>query len=138
MVVSYQVFFILNFFIPSFDFSFIMLTWQTCYKTWLGNFSLTSNIIKYNPYGLIAFHVLLFYGWPISGNMTWASLKIYFVPIKYCLLSIVFDEFKNISENLGKSQLKMESPGIIWDSGQVARISGSAINPNLNENKEMS
>jgi hypothetical protein len=70
--------------------------------------------------------------------MTWASLKIYFVPIKYCLLSIVFDEFKNISENLGKSQLKMESPGIIWDSGQVARISGSAINPNFNENKEMS
>ena len=101
-------------------------------------FFLPSNIIKYNPYGLIAFHVWLFYGWPISGNMTWASLKIYFVPIKYCLLSIVFDEFKNISENLGKSQLKMESPGIIWDSGQVAKISGSAINPNFNENKEMS
>jgi hypothetical protein len=46
-------------------------------------------------------------------------------------LFIVFDESKNISENFGKSQLKMGSPGIIWDTGQVARI--SAINPNFNE-----
>ena len=38
-------------------FTFITLTWQTCCETWLDNFSLNRDFIKYNPYGLPACQV---------------------------------------------------------------------------------
>jgi hypothetical protein len=45
------------FYIFILSFSFIMLTWQAFYKTWLDYFVLYRNFVKYNPYGLISCHL---------------------------------------------------------------------------------